>query len=397
MSGPLGWFWKAIYDNRLDEAELARRFEELKARLPQPVIWLLGKAQAGKTSIIHGLTGDPRAEIGNGFEPCTRFSRQYAFPSKESPLIHFLDTRGLEDVTYDPNEDLKWHEEKSHLLMVVVRAMDQGLEHLRRVVSEIRRRRPEWPIVVVQTCLHEGYPWQEPRHPLPYPFDQVPFPPQVPEDLARSLQRQRALFADLQARFVAIDFTLPEDGFEPALYGLEQLWKAIDEAFPVSLHGIIKQSVELRRILGEAYSRPVQQTILAHSMLAGAAAAVPIPAVDLPFIIGIQTMMTRQIARIYGQALTQERLVDLLGTLGWGFATSWGMRYISRELLKAIPWVGMTAAAVFTAASTYALGKVLAWYFAEIKAGHVPDQKTLRKMYEKDLEAARRVWQKSPS
>ena len=50
-------------------------------RTPIPVIWLFGKTQSGKTSIVKFLTGADSAEIGNGFQPCTRFSRHYLFPS----------------------------------------------------------------------------------------------------------------------------------------------------------------------------------------------------------------------------------------------------------------------------------------------------------------------------
>ena len=55
-------------------------------------IWLFGKTQSGKTSIIKFLTGASDAEIGSGFRPCTRFSREYDFPNAEAPLLSFLDT-----------------------------------------------------------------------------------------------------------------------------------------------------------------------------------------------------------------------------------------------------------------------------------------------------------------
>ena len=57
------------------------------------VVWLLGKTGAGKTAIIAALTGDARAEVGLGFEPCTPTAGFYDVPS-EAPLLRFLDTRG---------------------------------------------------------------------------------------------------------------------------------------------------------------------------------------------------------------------------------------------------------------------------------------------------------------
>ena len=71
-----------------------------------PVFWLFGRTQSGKTSLIKYLTGAEEAEIGQGFRPCTRFSRSYQFPTAEAPLITFLDTRGMDEPGYDPAEDL---------------------------------------------------------------------------------------------------------------------------------------------------------------------------------------------------------------------------------------------------------------------------------------------------
>lgn len=375
--------------SELNDPEFDRKLEELKARLPRPVIWLVGKAQAGKTSIVHALTGDPRAEIGKGFEPCTKSSWRYPFPSHESPLLEFLDTRGLGDADYDPTEDLQWHEQDAHLVMAVMRADDSGREAVCNVIREVMRRHPDWPVIVVQTCLHRLYPPQERRHILPYPFDREPFPPEVPQDLARALTQQRSWFPRDKVRFVAIDFTLPEDGYTPQFYGLEQLWQAIEDAFPVSIRAMIAATQELRRHAGALHSQKAQEVILHYALLAAGAGAVPIPAIDLPLILGIQFLMAQRLAAIYNQPLTWERFWDMVATLGWGFVTRWGVRYVTRELLKFLPWVGMPAAAAFNGVSTYALGQTLAWYFAEIKKGAVPTVDDIKHIYQNELKFAR--------
>jgi len=382
-------YWRALFDPTVDEEAVEKSLQEIKNRLPTPVVWLLGKTQSGKTSIIHALTRDPRAKIGNGFEPCTKTSFRYSFPDQELSLIEFLDTRGLDDASYDPSEDLKWHEEQSHLVMVVMRAMDHAQGSVRAAVEAIRRRKPDWPVIVVQTCLHDGYPWREPRHIFPYPFDGEGLSPEVPKDLSRSLLAQREWFRGEKVRFVAIDFTLPEDGFTPQFYGLEELWRTVEEVLPLGLWALLKENDALHQTLGEIYSQAADRTILAHSFLAAAAGAVPVPAIDIPVIVGIQFHMAQQIAKVYGQPLDRDRWLDLMGTLGWSFLTRWGLRYVSREVLKFLPWVGVPVAAAFMGVSTYALGRLLSWYFAEIKHGHLPDQKILRKMYQQEWERGR--------
>ncbi len=53
----------------VDDQELEATLEAARQRQPLPVIWLLGKTQAGKTAIVQALTGSPLTEIGSGFRP----------------------------------------------------------------------------------------------------------------------------------------------------------------------------------------------------------------------------------------------------------------------------------------------------------------------------------------
>ena len=46
----------------VQDEEFAASLEAARQRQPVPVIWLLGKTQAGKTSIIQALTGSPWAD-----------------------------------------------------------------------------------------------------------------------------------------------------------------------------------------------------------------------------------------------------------------------------------------------------------------------------------------------
>ena len=98
---------EALLNPRVDPEQLAAAIGVAREKQPLPVLWLIGKAQAGKTSIIRALTGSEAAEIGNGFQPCTRTARFYDFPA-EAPVARFLDTRGLGEVTYDPGEDIHY-------------------------------------------------------------------------------------------------------------------------------------------------------------------------------------------------------------------------------------------------------------------------------------------------
>ena len=176
---------QAVFNPRIDERELEGLLREARARQQIPVLWLLGRAQSGKSTIVRALTGSPRADIGSGYRACTRTASLYDYPAA-MPLVRFLDTRGLGEVDYDPAEDIAFCEGQSHLIVATVRAMEPAEGPVLDVLRVIRARHPDWALVVAQTCLHEGYP-PGVGHVLPYPFAAGRLPDAVPADLRRAL------------------------------------------------------------------------------------------------------------------------------------------------------------------------------------------------------------------
>lgn len=375
--------WQKFAAPQVSDEKLQHSLDNIRQRLPVPVFWLLGKAQSGKTSLIRALTGNTRAEIGNGIRPCTRTAQEYAFPNEQECLLRFLDTRGLGEVNYDPSEDLKLFQNQAHLLIIVMKAMDHAQEAVLNAVRTILRAHPHWPVLVVQTCLHEGYSNPSQQHILPYPYDQNPLPPEIPGDLARSLLKQRETLTDLgiRARYVAGDFTLPEDGYEPVDYGLSALWTAIEELVPLGLRGMMTEIDEARNHLRDIHFRAALPHILSYSAAAGAAAGIPVPFVDIPLVVAIQAKMCHAIASIYHQELNSQRLGEILSALGIGYLGRMG----GREILKLIPGFGSTVNALYSGATTYALGVTLCFYFSRVREGSVPDQAEFQRIYQERL------------
>jgi len=84
---------------------------------------------------------------------------------------------------------------------VVLRALDMNQAEVVAAVKDIHAQHPDWPIVVVQTTLHEGYSTSDAEHILPYPYQQTPFPATVPHALAQVLLHQRDWFKSLPVTF----------------------------------------------------------------------------------------------------------------------------------------------------------------------------------------------------
>lgn len=371
--------WQRFAAPQVSEAKLQETLQEIRGRLPTPVFWLLGKAQSGKTSIIHALTGNTRGEIGNGIRPCTKTAQEYAFPNDEECLLRFLDTRGLGEVNYDPTEDLRLFQNQAHLLIVVMKAMDHAQESVLDALRAILRAHPQWPVLVVQTCLHEGYGSVDRQHDLPYPYDQQPLPPHIPSDLARSILKQRETLKEqgIDATYVAVDLTLPDDGYVPADYGLHALWAAIEQLVPLGLRGMMAELDDARKHLRDLHYRTALPHVLSYSAAAGAAAGIPLVLVNLPLVMGIQAKMCHTIASIYHQELNSQRLGEILSALGLGYLGRLG----GRGLLSSIPGVGSAVNAVYSGATTYALGITLCYYFARVQQGSVPDRAEFQRIY----------------
>ena len=81
-----------LFDGERDEAfDLSR-----DARSVAPIVWLIGKVQSGKSSIIRVMTDSTAAEIGSGFKACTRTARVFDLPAEvHRPCIRTDACRGL--------------------------------------------------------------------------------------------------------------------------------------------------------------------------------------------------------------------------------------------------------------------------------------------------------------
>ncbi len=381
------WFAPSLKGEALQD-QLAK----LRQRTPVPVFWLFGRTQSGKTSLIKYLTGAEEAEIGQGFRPCTRFSRKYEFPTPETPLLTFLDTRGLDEPGYDAAEDLSAFDTQAHAVVVTVKVLDYALERVITHLRRVRASQPGRPVVLVPTCLHEAYPQQQ--HPQPYPFNteagaaRVRPDAAVPDELRRSLEEQERRFAGLVDHVVPVDLTPPEEGFEEPNYGGGPLKQVLLRALPAAFRQTLVSLGSATRELQDLYARAALPHIVGYSSLAATAGAVPIPMLDLMTLPAIQTRMISELAKLYGQPLTATRFLEMASALGMGLL----MRQAVRQLTKFIPIVGSVAGGALAGASTFALGKAFCYYYSAVHKGHIPKPEDLRRYYEEQLAQAERMW-----
>jgi len=380
-----GWFsWSA--EDVAAGASSARAVEAVRFRAIEaaPIIWMLGKVQSGKSSIVQRLTGASEAEVGEGFRPMTRTARIFDFPP-EAPMVRFLDTRGLGETGYDPAEDLAACERQAQLLLVVLRAGDPAQEPVFEAARAIRARHPAWPVVVAQTCLHALYPFP-PSHPQPYPFDADGL--NIPSELARALAHQRRQFAALggagPVMFVPLDFTRPDDGLAPADYGLDALLAALSEALP---RAVMARIEALHADGGGKIAAEARSAILGYAVAAGAADALPIVAIAA--VPAIQGAMLRTLGSRFSVEWTKADIASLLGAVGTAALVRQGVGFALKQGAKLIPVYGQiggaAAASLSSFAFTYALGYAACAYLKGRRTGVAASARDIQEAYKEAL------------
>jgi uncharacterized protein (DUF697 family) len=381
------------------QASIQEGLNKLRGKSPIPLLWLFGKTQTGKSSLVRFLTGARDAEIGEGFRPCTRHSLQYDFPTSETPLLRFLDTRGLDEPGYQPSEDLESFAASAQVVIVTIKLLDHAQESCVRHLQALRKAQPSRPILLLVTCLHEAYPLAQ--HPTIYPFvgdwltkwlhEGTPFATDeshpclaVDGPVRRSLLTHEEAFGGLIDVLLPVDLTRVEDGFAEPHFGGDALKSQLMELLPNAYRQTLLMLEEANKKLTDSFSLHALPHILGYSSLAATAGAVPVPFLDLLLLPAIQARMIYHLARLYGQPLSGARFLELAGSLGLGLV----MRQASREILKFIPYVGSIAGGLVAGASTLALGKAFCYYYSAVHQGQVPRPEDLRRYYQAQFHQA---------
>ncbi len=374
--GDVRKFWKPEPASEIDLAKV-------RAKTPAPVFWLFGKTQSGKTSIIRYLTGAEDAAIGNGFRPCTRTSRVYPFPTDEAPVLTFLDTRGLDEPSYDPAEDLAAFDAQAQLMIVTCRLRDFAHGNLRDALRKVRAVNKRRPVVLALTCLHESYPQQQ--HPQPY-FT-------APADTLALIEKQKAEFAGLFDAVVPLDLTKPMEGFHDFEYGGAALKAKLVELLPQAYREALLRLDAVNAQFKEIYLKRAIPVIIGYSTMAATAGAIPIPFVDLFVLPSIQVRMVKALADLSGSPGGEKRFLELSASIGIGLLA----RQAIRQVAKLIPYVGSAVGAGLAYSSTYALGRAFVEYDQAAHAGHAPDAETVKKIYRDHLTKAETKWAAPPA
>ena len=369
----------------VSDTQVAEILETIRAELPTTEALLLGKPQAGKSSIVRGLTGVSAEIIGQGFRPHTQNTQRYAYPANDLPLLIFTDTVGLGDVSQDTEAiiqdligDLQQETNKARVLIITVKIHDFATDTLRQIAEKLRQQYPDIPCLLVVTCLHEVYPSEVANHP-DYPPDFL--------ELQRAFIAIKENFSGLYNSAVLIDFTLEEDGYNPVFYGLEGLRDNLAQLLPEAESKAIYQLLDQQagEKLGNIYRNAGRRYILPFSIMAATLSAVPLPFATMPVLTALQVSMVGLLGKLYGQTITPSQAGGIVSTIAGGFVA----QAVARELIKFIPGFGSVIAASWAGAYTWALGEAACVYFGDLMGGKKPDPQKIQAVMQEAFTGAK--------
>ena len=371
----------------VSDDKIAEILEQIRAELPTTEALLIGKPQAGKSSIVRGLTGVSAEIVGQGFRPHTQNTERYAYPSEDLPLLIFTDTVGLGDIGQDTDGivqeltgELQQESSDARILILTVKITDFAVDQLRQIAQEVRAAYPGVPCLLAVTCLHEIYPPEMTDHPS--------YPPET-DQVTRAFDALQSSFAGCFDRAVLLDFTREEDEFDPVFYGQEALRDVLAELLPEAEANAIYQLIDDQEMasgqLGTLYRDVGRRYISAFAVIAATLAAVPLPFATMPVLTALQVSMVGLLGQLYGQRLTPSQAGGVVSAIAGGFFA----QAIGRELIKFVPGIGSVIAASWAAGYTWALGEGACAYFGDLMGGKKPDPEKIQQVMATAFESAK--------
>ena len=377
----------------VSDERMAEILAKVRAELPTTEALLMGKPQAGKSSIVRGLTGVSAEIVGQGFKPHTQNTARYAYPSEDLPLLIFTDTVGLGDIGQETtsiveelSNELGHQSRCAQILILTVKINDFAVDQLKQIAQQLRRNHPNVPCLLAVTCLHELYPSAQENHPS--------YPPQN-EEIQRAFLELQSSFSGCFDQAILLDFTLEEDGYTPVFYGQEALRDTLAELLPDAearaIYQLIDEQDQAGDQLGSLYRDVGRRYISAFAVAAATLAAVPLPFATMPVLTVLQISMVGLLGQLYRQKLSRSQAGGVASAIAGGFFA----QAIGRELVKFIPGFGSVIAASWAAAYTWALGEGACAYFGDLMGGKKPDPERIQQVMAEAFESAKARFKES--
>jgi predicted GTPase len=378
-------------EHRESVGEAVRTLKELLMESRPPMLMIVGRRGAGKSSLINAICGERVAEVGSVLST----TGQPAWYTARSPRgdLWVLDTRGMGDRSQPEAANfrnaldgiraaLAKQFPDAILFLVKAKEVDAHIAQDIANVREIRRflvdrHKYNAPVVAVVTQVDELDPKRvEP----PYEDETKKANIRTAVEAVEAALREQGV--DL-ARVIPVS-TYAEYGPDGRrtydnYWNLDNLVEYLVEVLPQTAQ---VQMARLSRLKGVQAKAARRMTGAAATIAAGIAAT-PIPVADIFPITALQIGLITGIAYLAGRELSRKAAKEFLGALGVNLGAAFALRELARGLAKFVfPGGGEVISAGIAFAGTWSIGEGAIAYFVENRSIEEAKERFTRKRKE---------------